>query len=145
EKLSDENRTVTWRSPWRSQSMRPLRVSSGMPGSGKMRGKSSAALREARDTLPFTSVASIVPDSPENPGTSPRACMPRSAKRPRAAMCPGAARSPLHSRSEEHTSELQSPCNLVCRLLLEKKNLLFERNFIDFFAPLSHLITSHFL
>src|SRR2546426_7425825 len=29
------------------------------------------------------------------------------------------AESPL--RSEEHTSELQSPCNLVCRLLLEKK------------------------
>src|SRR5205807_9139347 len=27
----------------------------------------------------------------------------------------------LHVRSEEHTSELQSPCNLVCRLLLEKK------------------------
>src|SRR5256885_3491921 len=26
----------------------------------------------------------------------------------------------LESRSEEHTSELQSPCNLVCRLLLEK-------------------------
>src|SRR5256885_13177905 len=25
-------------------------------------------------------------------------------------------------RSEEHTSELQSPCNLVCRLLLEKKD-----------------------
>src|SRR3989454_1822043 len=28
----------------------------------------------------------------------------------------------LEDRSEEHTSELQSPCNLVCRLLLEKKN-----------------------
>src|SRR2546426_8608978 len=27
----------------------------------------------------------------------------------------------IFSRSEEHTSELQSPCNLVCRLLLEKK------------------------
>src|SRR5256885_17041829 len=27
----------------------------------------------------------------------------------------------LVPRSEEHTSELQSPCNLVCRLLLEKK------------------------
>src|SRR5256885_5333112 len=27
---------------------------------------------------------------------------------------------PEHLRSEEHTSELQSPCNLVCRLLLEK-------------------------
>src|SRR5256885_11668245 len=29
--------------------------------------------------------------------------------------------SQLVTRSEEHTSELQSPCNLVCRLLLEKK------------------------
>src|SRR5256885_11042414 len=28
----------------------------------------------------------------------------------------------LRERSEEHTSELQSPCNLVCRLLLEQKN-----------------------
>src|SRR5256885_4642456 len=27
-------------------------------------------------------------------------------------------------RSEEHTSELQSPCNLVCRLLLEKKKMV---------------------
>src|SRR2546426_8552962 len=27
----------------------------------------------------------------------------------------------IQQRSEEHTSELQSPCNLVCRLLLEKK------------------------
>src|SRR5256885_6476215 len=37
------------------------------------------------------------------------------------------------TRSEEHTSELQSPCNLVCRLLLEKKNnqvpdKLFDRS-----------------
>src|SRR5256885_4035024 len=31
-------------------------------------------------------------------------------------------------RSEEHTSELQSPCNLVCRLLLEKKKELAERS-----------------
>src|ERR1022692_1307029 len=28
----------------------------------------------------------------------------------------------INKRSEEHTSELQSPCNLVCRLLLEKNN-----------------------
>src|SRR2546426_7189757 len=34
---------------------------------------------------------------------------------------PRAARNRAPSRSEEHTSELQSPCNLVCRLLLEKK------------------------
>src|SRR3989454_11947858 len=31
------------------------------------------------------------------------------------------------SRSEEHTSELQSPCNLVCRLLLEKKKKICRR------------------
>src|SRR5256885_11077510 len=30
-------------------------------------------------------------------------------------------------RSEEHTSELQSPCNLVCRLLLEKKKIATSR------------------
>src|SRR5256885_12275747 len=38
---------------------------------------------------------------------------------PRSGSSPG-PRWPRH-RSEEHTSELQSPCNLVCRLLLEKK------------------------
>src|SRR5256885_8452374 len=31
--------------------------------------------------------------------------------------------SDTNTRSEEHTSELQSPCNLVCRLLLEKKKI----------------------
>src|SRR5256885_6926813 len=41
---------------------------------------------------------------------------------------PRRAAAPRHvcaRRSEEHTSELQSPCNLVCRLLLEKKT--YER------------------
>src|SRR5256885_8447429 len=40
--------------------------------------------------------------------------------------CPGTWDAPASLcgiRSEEHTSELQSPCNLVCRLLLEKKNV----------------------
>src|SRR5256885_8859028 len=43
--------------------------------------------------------------------------------------CPGIQRGQrtpkpiLDFRSEEHTSELQSPCNLVCRLLLEKKKI----------------------
>src|ERR1022692_1653066 len=58
------------------------------------------------------------------------ACVGFSASSPLNSICPS---SPLtsacvacglnwysHSRSEEHTSELQSPCNLVCRLLLEK-------------------------
>src|SRR2546426_2401852 len=50
---------------------------------------------------------------------------------PRRAACPGSDRRSAPAppsadrvdlpRSEEHTSELQSPCNLVCRLLLEKK------------------------
>src|SRR5256885_12222465 len=45
---------------------------------------------------------------------------------------PGEMSAPVRSdygwhRSEEHTSELQSPCNLVCRLLLvKKKNILRE-------------------
>src|SRR5205807_3323266 len=38
------------------------------------------------------------------------------------------------SRSEEHTSELQSPCNLVCRLLLEKKNAEYRRG-VELRAP----------
>src|SRR5690348_18185185 len=45
----------------------------------------------------------------------------------RGSRCPraGTRRSPRsRSRSEEHTSELQSPVHLVCRLLLEKKNIL---------------------
>src|SRR2546426_3593412 len=36
-----------------------------------------------------------------------------------------------NARSEEHTSELQSPCNLVCRLLLEKKKKNNIRNTSD--------------
>src|SRR2546426_8951290 len=36
--------------------------------------------------------------------------------------------SPALHRSEEHTSELQSPCNLVCRLLLEKKKSENDRH-----------------
>src|SRR5690348_17364098 len=38
----------------------------------------------------------------------------------------------LLGRSEEHTSELQSPVQLVCRLLLEKKNVLRDRSSVIF-------------
>src|SRR2546426_6788121 len=37
----------------------------------------------------------------------------------------------IRVRSEEHTSELQSPCNLVCRLLLEKKKKRRHRNKLE--------------
>src|SRR5258708_19243541 len=40
---------------------------------------------------------------------------------------------PIRARSEEHTSELQSPDHLVCRLLLEKKKLIYS-------APLSSIL-----
>src|SRR5262249_60828982 len=62
---------------------------------------------------------------------APRGCRPP-APRSRRNGCrcracreePGSDRARRHSRSEEHTSELQSLTNLVCRLLLENKNLL---------------------
>src|SRR5256885_12843641 len=47
------------------------------------------------------------------------ACAPGTRHR---GICPCRPSSGPAGRSEEHTSELQSPCNLVCRLLLEKKN-----------------------
>src|SRR5256885_3904317 len=51
-------------------------------------------------------------------GSRLRSGAPRRVRRRRSS-----CRSPApRRRSEEHTSELQSPCNLVCRLLLEKKN-----------------------
>src|SRR5256885_2466890 len=46
-------------------------------------------------------------------------------------------------RSEEHTSELQSPCNLVCRLLLEKKNCDGNDYFAWRFGAEVPLATTH--
>src|SRR5256885_3440987 len=51
-------------------------------------------------------------------------------------------------RSEEHTSELQSPCNLVCRLLLEKKKKKQKADSSDseivstYFLPLPETLTT---
>src|ERR1039457_7142585 len=45
---------------------------------------------------------------------------------PRHRCGPGTRRGRRSTRSEEHTSELQSPCNLVCRLLLVKKAEHYE-------------------
>src|SRR2546430_12382652 len=49
----------------------------------------------------------------------------------------------ISSRSEEHTSELQSQSNLVCRLLLEKKNTLHTTIFITYRQPGLHLKLPH--
>src|SRR5256885_6505209 len=67
---------------------------------------------------------------------TPVAILPRHVSRP-------GSRYPLpcgeEGRSEEHTSELQSPCNLVCRLLLEKKK---KNNHIPLYI-VSHCSVTH--
>src|SRR5438094_6229935 len=45
----------------------------------------------------------------------------------------------LRKRSEEHTSELQSPYDLVCRLLLEKKKKKHTMHYIVIRAPTIHV------
>src|SRR5256885_6945344 len=66
----------------------------------------------------------------------------RSGERDRGAVRPPRSRSPDRRRSEEHTSELQSPCNLVCRLLLEKKKKKSNRASRSY--TVSHeLVTAH--
>src|SRR5256885_3121444 len=58
--------------------------------------------------------------APTGPRAGDSACRARGGRR-------AAAAAPRdRARSEEHTSELQSPCNLVCRLLLEKKKTKLE-------------------
>src|SRR5256885_7062658 len=52
---------------------------------------------------------------------------------------PATLKSMSPSRSEEHTSELQSPCNLVCRLLLEKKKKLHRSYRHAASCPISHI------
>src|SRR5215467_15721049 len=67
--------------------------------------------RPPRSTLfPYTT---LFRSDPEAPARGARRVGPADGAR--------AARRTRRIRSEEHTSELQSPCNLVCRLLLEKK------------------------
>src|SRR2546426_3822615 len=72
------------------------------------------------DALPIYEPAAIDPVRPELRRGGARADDARPARR-----LPDEERGDhdagLGPRSEEHTSELQSPCNLVCRLLLEKK------------------------
>src|SRR2546426_5242288 len=83
--------------------------------------------RPPRSTLfPYTTLfRSLRPD--ERAARSPRSRRPhrpdhgRVLPRRRRRGHPALHRQHLSLRSEEHTSELQSPCNLVCRLLLEKK------------------------
>src|SRR5256885_7953636 len=65
-------------------------------------------------------------------GTSPSQVQKKMDKtRRRWRMSVRATRLVYERRSEEHTSELQSPCNLVCRLLLEKKKKTQQRIYLN--------------
>src|SRR5256885_9077608 len=57
---------------------------------------------------------------------------------------PGRDHQDAHGRSEEHTSELQSPCNLVCRLLLEKKKKTEHDPVIGSILPGHHASAYHY-
>src|SRR2546426_6942488 len=88
--------TTLFRSNSRTSSLPP-----GVPGLGGRGAMLSAVTHRV-----YQRIASIVLGASRQP----------EAQRPS-----GHNTSPPPDRSEEHTSELQSPCNLVCRLLLEKK------------------------
>src|SRR2546426_7063098 len=79
--------------------------------------------RPPRSTLfPYTTLFRSLCDQgdPQGGVSPPAPGEPRRVGRPQWHRQDDAASADLR-RSEEHTSELQSPCNLVCRLLLEKK------------------------
>src|SRR3712207_8603321 len=66
----------------------------------------------------------VLAREPQAPGAGPYGAGDLAQRVPRAARREGEALSWARGRSEEHTSELQSRQYLVCRLLLEKKNIL---------------------
>src|SRR5256885_6786027 len=71
----------------------------------------------SRSSSSAAAISGAVPrQSRSGAGTLPCRCARAAPVRAPATAC-----RPTMWRSEEHTSELQSPCNLVCRLLLEKK------------------------
>src|SRR3989454_11325718 len=74
-------------------------------------------------SVPLKNVPPVTHDPPPPPArvAPPGQSEGRSVPPRAAGAADSGADDPLAERSEEHTSELQSPCNLVCRLLLEKK------------------------
>src|SRR5256885_8381270 len=76
--------------------------------------------RPPRSTLfPYTTLFRSQVPSPR--GDTPNSPTPRETSKHCSGNWVGYQGMRRQTRSEEHTSELQSPCNLVCRLLLEKK------------------------
>src|SRR2546422_9299515 len=105
-----------------------LEPAEGLPGGAPRAGaRAPAACTTARDTA-----GKQVPDCRCGPSITagngaPSAPRARRARDPALCVDVGRVAAGRSSRSEEHTSELQSRLHLVCRLLLEKKNIEFEQ------------------
>src|SRR5256885_8932348 len=95
--------------------------------------------RPPRSTLfPYTTLFRSFTPWMSAPSVVVAACRLAASVASGAARClPGVTARVTELRSEEHTSELQSPCNLVCRLLLEKKK---EKKAIAEVCCLTYLI-----
>src|SRR5256885_7825796 len=110
-----------------ASSVRPVRKTSS---SRSITARSRSVLASVTTSRAPSAIASAMSASSTCGASSSRSMRPTSRKR---------------WRSEEHTSELQSPCNLVCRLLLEKKkntkNTLFTPEVQD--LPQKYLLTIH--
>src|SRR5256885_8613802 len=93
--------------------------------------------RPPRSTLfPYTTLfRSVVPRARPTPSCAPLP-VPHTPARALSLALPDTASLFQLRRSEEHTSELQSPCNLVCRLLLEKKKKIFFLLFLGVFRSI---------
>src|SRR5688500_19855990 len=80
----------------------------------------ASVTRKRSDALRIPKAERALPATPPGPKQGPHQWVC-------AGLSSGGGGSPASSRrSEEHTSELQSPCNLVCRLLLEKKKKILD-------------------
>src|SRR2546426_2286250 len=96
--------------------------------------------RPPRSTLfPYTTLFR----SPQRPSPAKLASMIFSPRRNlKTRWRSSSANKPKENRSEEHTSELQSPCNLVCRLLLEKKKHRHAQAYPLRLDPLTYVMTT---
>src|SRR5256885_6244056 len=95
----------------------PSQIGSKMPVSSRL------GIRSPNEQPPAACALFTKVPEPARRSTSPAACRSLTARPIVMRETPNLRTScaSLGRRSEEHTSELQSPCNLVCRLLLEKK------------------------
>src|SRR5256885_8696206 len=106
-------------------------ASFGSGSSGSLFGASGSANFLSRSTAGLATVffvatlalAYLSNARPVSSGSVLEGAAPITAPAPAASGAAGEVPAPAAGQAPEHTSELQSPCNLVCRLLLEKKKI----------------------